>query len=471
MKKLLFLLLLGLNSLLLHAQQTITFERSYADSGQVEGRRIRQTFDGGYIVAGRRNTPAVFFSNDATLMKIDSLGNVEWVKVYGTTIDDDWLNDVQQTADSGFIACGFYPEIGLKDNLYVIKTDKNGNTLWTKIFSSVEAERAYAITQTYDGGYAMVGIWEELIGFIFRMNAQGDTLWTRYPTPPNGVALYSITQTIDSGFVATGLSSDSVMNLQAYVIRLDKNGNVLWEKNYGYTDGDLAKDIIVLPDGNYLAGGYSWQPPNDYDAYLIKLAPNGDTLWTRLYSAPRENGIVEFALANNGTIVFAEAQSTTSHKYQSHITKIDSMGTLLWRRAYGGIESEYLYGITACQDGGFAICNYSDSFGPLPKAYVVKTNPQGLLTALVRIKDNQTAHIKVGPNPFEDNITLFLSELPIEDYHVILYSALGQTILHQKVQGGDNVPLQIPTHLPPATYYLKIQNSKKVLASFSLIRR
>lgn len=471
MKNLLILLLFLTTLQNTQAQQPITFERVYSDSGVVVGTSIRQTFDGGYIIAGARSAPLTWLSNDGTLMKTDSLGNVEWVKVYGNPFGDDLLEDVQQTADSGYIACGVFPEIGMADNLYIVKTDKEGDTLWTKIYGSNLLDYARSIKQTYDGGYVITGIWQENLGFVFRLNAQGDTVWTKYLYPPSGISMYSIAQTADSGFVAAGLSYDTVLYIQTYIVCLDKYGNIIWEKNYGYGNYDDAHDIKVLLDGNYIVGGYSWQFSNSYDSYLLKLDTNGDTLWTSLLSIPRENGIVELAITNGGDIVSAEAESTIANKYQNNITKTNSMGNLLWRREYGGAEAEYIHGITICKDGGYAICADTESYGLIPQKYVVKTNENGLLTALVEIEDKKNVPIKIGPNPFEDIIYIDLTELLDKDYQVVLYDVLGIELINKTVRGGTTAILPIDLPLPAAAYFLQIRDKEKVYVAVPLVRR
>ena len=322
----------------LTAQEPITFERYYSDSGAVEGRRVRQTFDGGYIVAGRRNAFATFFSNDAILMKTDSMGDVEWLKVYGTRTGDDWFNDVQQTADSGYIACGFIPQSGMQDNIYVVKTDKNGDTLWTRAWGSSRYDIARSVQETYDGGYIVAGQWDTT-GILLRLNSLGDTIWAKL-FYDGYVSFYSVSETADSGFVATGVlnANHLGLNLEVYVVRVDKNGNTLWEKNYGYVDADYGFSVKTLPDGSFLVGGYSFQGFTDYDSYLLKLNEYGDTIWTKTYSDPRENGIVEIAINQDGSLAFAEAKSVIGMSYQFSILKTDTFGNFLWRTEFGGGE-------------------------------------------------------------------------------------------------------------------------------------
>ncbi len=462
MKKIFFFFLLSFILPEIKAQQPITFERYYSDSGAVQGRRVRQTFDGGYIVAGRRNAVATFFSNDAILMKTDSLGDIEWLKVYGTSFDDDWFDDVQQTTDSGYIACGYIPQPGMQENIYVVKTDKNGDTLWTRAWGSNLGDICSSISQTYDGGYIAAGRWADSSGFLIKLDTQGDTIWTRIFYNYNGTVLYSVCQTADSGFVATGvLYAPSLnLNLEVYVVRVDKNGNTLWEKNYGYTDADYGFSIKELPDGNYIVGGYSWQPPNNYDSYLLKLNSSGDTLWSILYSDPRENGIKELTLCQDGGFAFAESKSVIGQSYQISLVKTDSLGNFLWRREFGGVESESTYGISFCKDSGFVLCGLTNSYGAIPKMYLVKTNELGIISGNNYLTE-QTKNIKVDPNPFRDWFILDLKEFPIEKYLIEIYDILGNSVFRGFVTGNSTVQIEALEYLPSGTYFLQIKNNSQ----------
>lgn len=453
----------------IYAQQPITFERVYSDSGVVEGRRVRQTYDGGYIVAGRRNAPGAFFSNDGTLMKTDSLGNIEWLKVYGTTLDDDWFYDVQQTSDSGFVACGYMPQMGMAENIYVVKTDKYGDTLWTKAYGTGLGDISSSVNQTYDGGYIVAGIWDTA-GILLRLTQQGDTLWTRQ-FYDGYIFLYSVEQTADSGFVATGVleSNDVNLNLQIYVVRVDKDGNILWEKNYGNAGADYGHSVKVLPDNNFIVGGYSWLPPGDYESYLLKLDALGDTIWTKVYSDPKENGIKEIALCQDGGFALAEGKSVLGRSYELSIVRTDSSGNFLWRQEYGGTEGDYTYGITACRNGGFAICGSFGIWAAASKLYLIKLNESGLLSAIENYSNTQNIAIKIGPNPCQDNLFIDLSGLQKQkNYNIILCNASGQ-VLQSTSTNSPNIAQLQTFHLPTGIYFLRILDEDYVIQTFKII--
>lgn len=467
MKNLLFLLLFLTTEII--AQQPIVFERYYSDSGVVEGKAIQQTFDGGYIVAGRRNG-AGMFSNDAILMKTDSMGNVEWLKVYATSLSDDEFYDVKQTSDSGFIACGYYPQLAIMDNIYVVKTDKFGDTLWTKVYGSGLADYAHSIVQTYDGGYTLAGRWSDSTGIIMRLDSQGDTLWTRHLYDESGILLTSIVQTADSGFVATGVIAAYIQGdgHQVYIARVDKNGALLWEKNYGYAGADWGQMIKRTIDGNYIVCGYT-QNFDFGDMYLLKIDEVGDTIWTKVYRKTEANNTYSIDLLNDGGFILG---GTTNFAIQGNFTnlwmvKTDSIGDVEWDKVILSGTADYGGIVKATEDGGYVICGMTNKNSPIIQLYVGKTDENGVFTT-VTVVENTKNDLNIWPNPFSDLIFIDLSYfLQFEPYQVNLYNMLGQKILSYTFEGGTihQIPIQ---SLPQGKYILQISDKTKTIKSILL---
>jgi hypothetical protein len=449
----------------LTAQEPITFERYYSDSGAVEGKSIQQTFDGGYIVAGRRNG-AGMFSNDAILMKTDSLGDVEWLKVYATNLSDDEFYDVKQTTDSGYIACGYYPQLGMGDNLYIVKTDINGDTLWTRVFGSNLYDIARSVAQTYDGGFVFAGQMDST-GIVVRLDAQGDTIWTKRLYDAGYVSLYSVAETSDSGFVTTGVINTFSGN-QVYIACIDKNGVLLWEKNYGYGGSDLGQMIKVLNDGNYIVCGYT-QSFDFGDMYLLKFNSFGDTLWTRVYRKSEANTAYSIDVLNDGAFIIG---GTTNFAIQGNFTnlwlvKTDSMGVVEWEKAILGGTADYGGNAIKTRDNGYIICGMTNKNAPLIQLYLVKTDEFGSIVSTVLVENNQI-DINIYPNPFREYINIDLSGFnSFEPYQIKIYNELGQPIQIQTVDGGTIHSIStLPT--APGLYFLQISNKGKILKTISL---
>jgi len=134
----------------------ITFERTYGGINSDLGYSVQQTQDGGYIIAGETESYGAGLI-DVYLIKTDSLGDTLWTRTFGGT-SWDYGRSVAQTSDGGYIITGYTWSYGAGyADVYLIKTDPLGNTLWTRTFGGIDGDVGYSIQQTSDGGYIITG--------------------------------------------------------------------------------------------------------------------------------------------------------------------------------------------------------------------------------------------------------------------------------------------------------------------------
>lgn len=190
---------------------------------------VKQTLDGGYIVTGAIANAG---NNDVYLVRTDFNGNIIWSKNYGG-IRKDYGSSVSETSDSGFVILGttnsFQP--GDTSDVYLIKTNINGDTLWTKTFGGMHYDYGKSIQQTSDDGYILTGITFSFGGgnlYLIKTDVNGDTLWTKTYGNPYYYG-YSVQQTSDNGYIICGVSLFSGV----YLIKTDSNG--ISGCNEGYT--------------------------------------------------------------------------------------------------------------------------------------------------------------------------------------------------------------------------------------------
>jgi len=234
---------------------------------QDEGRSVRQTFDGGYIIAGRCNGGGFFgYTSDAILIKTDATGDTIWAKRYDGGNDFDEATSVQQVSEGGYIFTGRTRswDTGAED-LWLIRTDDNGDTLWTKTFKCAGRMGGNSVRQISDGGYIISGNSKSLGAgssdlWLIRTDDSGDSLWTKaFAEAGNdaGSGDNSVQQTSDGGFIIVGKK----------LIKTDMNGDTLWTKPFG---GNSVQQTI---DGGYIIAGTE----------LIKTNINGDILWAKSF--------------------------------------------------------------------------------------------------------------------------------------------------------------------------------------------
>ena len=219
-----------------------------------ESRAINKTIDNGFIMAGGIQTSSSTY--DAYLLRINAYGDTLWTRTYDNSTQEAAMS-VQQTTDSGFIIAGYtyYPAIS-KDNVYLIKTDSVGDTLWTKNYGGIISCSAYSIFQTTDGGYIATGRivnGNPPTGYLFLLKADtnGDTLWTKqFGSPPGALGTF-VRQTKDGGYIISGQTFGSTGS-KAYIIKTDSTGNVVTGLNHPEINNPVYFNIYPNPSsGNF----------------------------------------------------------------------------------------------------------------------------------------------------------------------------------------------------------------------------
>jgi hypothetical protein len=351
---------------------TKTYGGDFLDTG----RSIQQTVpDGGYIIVGNAGLfgPTEY---DVYLVKTDSMGNIfpighnRWEKTYGDTLSD-YGNSVQQTSDRGYIIAGSTESFGagLLD-VYLIKTDSLGDTLWTRTYGGTDRDRGYSVQQTVpDGGYIISGSTESFGAgmedvYLIKTNPLGDTLWTKVYGGSSYDRGASIRQTSDGGFIIVGRTSSFGAGFgDVYLIKTDSSGDTLWTKTIGSSNEDVGESVQqTVPDGGYIITGSTGPFMSPMNVYLIKTDSLGSTLWTTIYG--------------------------------------------------GDTLSDFGYSVQQTSDGGFIIVGKTRSFGAgLDDVYLIKTGGDGMVGIQETNNEYRTRNfefrlIQNHPNPFNSTTTI-----------------------------------------------------------------
>ena len=257
-----------------HAQQV--WKRTYGGMFDDGGYSVQQTSDGGYIIAGATYSFGAGM-NDVYLIKTNASGDSLWARTYGGTLTD-WGYSVQQTSDGGYIiaggTCSFGDTLG---DVYLIKTNASGNPLWTRTYGGANQDWGYSVRQTSDGGYIIAGYTSGDV-YLIKTNSSGDTLWTRTYGGTNDDKGYSVQQTSDRGYIVAGNTYSFGSGwADVYLIKTNASGDTLWTRTYGGTNYDWGKSVQQTPDGGYIVAGYTTSfGAGAYDVYLIKTDANGN---------------------------------------------------------------------------------------------------------------------------------------------------------------------------------------------------
>jgi hypothetical protein len=274
------------------------FGDTYIDEGYV----VKQTSDGGYIVAGA--STAFGWYGEGWLIKTDANGNVIWSHGYhpNPSTESEWDNfyDVLETSDGGFVALGFGNFQGYLAQAWILKVNSNGNVVWNKSYGDFDSwERLYSMKPTSDGGYIAVGDKHYTYGdttshdgWLVKFNSTGDTLWTKHFGGTQIDIFRSIQITNDGGYVVCGEREPYWAGFfRGWLMKFDVNGNVIWENMYGL-GGFMS--LQVTPNGNYIAAGTKFVSQATFnDAWLLKTDVDGNIIYNHTYPISSTDDIVQ----------------------------------------------------------------------------------------------------------------------------------------------------------------------------------
>ena len=265
------------------------WEKTYAQERNLHCFEMDSTSDGGYIIAGQVEFPSGGGDTDVDVyvMKIAADGDKLWDKKYGGT-DHDTAHSVRETSDGGFIVAGSTRSFSNSSEVYLIKTDKNGNLEWEKHYSG--AYTGNSVQQTSDGGYVIAGNTMSFGAghvdvYLLKTDAAGNLQWQKAYGGEQLDEGHSVQQTEDDGFIIAGytlsFSEDDISN--AYLIKTDPDGRELWSRNFAGKGGGWAFSVQQTFDTGYIVAGYTrsldFDSDNDldnYDVLLIKTDEYGN---------------------------------------------------------------------------------------------------------------------------------------------------------------------------------------------------
>ena len=383
----------------------ITWDKTFGGSREDMGFSIIQTENGGYAVAGytildrekRKDTWRAKLGyielteekkQDFWIIKLDKNGNMEWDEIFGEEMTDV-ARSIIQTKDGGYAVVGsIWTKYARKQDFWLIKLGENGNKEWEKTFDKDEHDIAYSIIQTKDGGYAIAGgtgkrFWGEVNCWVIKLDAKGNMEWDNNFGGTGWDEVYSITQITDGSYVVTGcVWSKGAGRGDVYVAKLDKRGNLVWDKTFGGSDYDEAHSIIQTEDGGYAVAGFTeLGGTGDKDIWVIKLDEDGNKIWDRTFGGTSEdwaNSIIQ--TREGGYAVAGWTSSMGAGKTDVWIAKLDKRGHLVWDKTFGGSENDEAHSIIQTEDGGYAVAGWTKSKGAgNSDVWIIKLDENGNL--------------------------------------------------------------------------------------------
>ena len=435
------------------------------DSVYDVGRSVKQTRDGGYIITGFTEINGTN-DQDIWLIKTDSQGEILWSKTFGDSLDQSTGSEVLQTADEGYVVVGRKTNIlSSRTNIWLVKTDSEGDTLWTKNFGDNQnSSKGYSIKQAKDSGYIITGNTGGDI-LLIKTDENGDSLWTKIFDGNGGIG-HSVQQTSDDGYIMVGVANRTVptdfnyINGDLVLIKTDSYGDTLWTKTYSDSFIKWGNSVQQTSDDGYIITGLKERSRSrsnyltDTYLFLVRTDVYGDTLWTKAYRSGDgvhshwDEGTSVLQTADNGFIIIGN---------NFWLIRTDSSGDTLWTKILS--PNNPGNSISKTDDGGYIVTGTRD-FNVL----LIKISPD-----ITDVGDNSNSVIENYwlsqnyPNPFNPSTTIEFT-LPRSKFTTLkVYNILGAevaTLVSHKLQSGIHKYTFDGSKLASGIYYYEIRSGE-----------
>lgn len=335
------------------------FSHLFGGPGTEVGNAVRELPGGGYIVVGYTSSFGAG-SEDVYLIRTDPAGDTLWTRAIGGP-GNDYGWDVRATRDGGYIVVGYTNSFGAGgDDVYVIRTDADGNARWTRTYGGPDDERAWAFHETSQGGYVIAaetrsyGAGERDL-YLIRIDAGGDTVWTRTLGGPGIDRVFATEPTSDGGSVFAGITSNGAAGpLDATLVRIDSAGDVIWAHSYGGEGSDIGHGVAPAPDGGFVLVGYTDSFGAGYsDVYLVRTDESGTVLWTRTIGDAGDDRAMMAAPMTGGGYAIAGYASGGAEYWSAKLTAVSDGGAVLWSESFGSSGTDRGVMLQQTADGAF----------------------------------------------------------------------------------------------------------------------
>lgn len=328
-----------------NADRSIAWQKNLGGSGTDEATSIVALADGSCVVVGSTTSAdgdvaGNHGGSDYFIIKLDAAGNVLWKRVLGGS-GTDIASGIVSTPGGGYAIAGYSSSTdgnvsgnrGSND-FWIVWLDANGTLINQKSYGGTDSDRATSITATADGGYLVAG-------------------------------------------TATSKDGDVIGNHGAtdfWILKLNSTGNIEWQKTLGGSGRETALSIVSAAEGSSYIAGYTTSTDGDvtgnhgsYDYWVVKLNANGSMVWQKALGGSLIDQAMAITPAKDGGCAIAgftastDGDITANHgKSESWIVRLNATGSLVWQKTLGGSNSELSFGLVAAGNS-FTVIGHSNS--------------------------------------------------------------------------------------------------------------
>lgn len=349
------------------------------------------------------------------LVKTDEDGNLQWQH----TIDGDidvWIYSVQQTTDGGYICAGFTNPNLTRRDIYLIKTDIDGSPQWQRTYGGSDYDEAYSVLQTMDDGYIIAGRTHSFGAgssdiYIVKTDSDGEQQWQQTLGDNDRDEAYSIQQTADGDYIIAGLTNSfGAGSRDMYFVKIDSDGNQQWQQTYGGDSNDEAYSVRQTVDGGYILAGKTESFGAGYtDVFLVKTDSIGNLQWQRTFGdAGLELARSVWQVDDEGYVIAGGTESFGAGESDVYLIRTDAEGNLQWHRTFGGNNTDWAHSVRPTMEGGYIISGLTNSFGVgVFDFWLIKTGPDPVSAPPSFILHPSAFSLSEPfPNPFNSTVTI-----------------------------------------------------------------
>ncbi len=350
-----------------------------------EAHAVAEMPDGGYALAGHTRSHGVF-DRDAWILRLDANGKVVWQQVLGGPMTEKVFG-IAATDDGHVVIAGktYSAGEGGSDAL-IARFDADGDLMWQKIYGGEHNDGARAIAPLAEGGFIVAGskggaadddLW------VIALNDDGDKRWERTYGSDGEEGAVSVVQSADGGFGVAGYTQrPGLKSFDNWVIRLDASGEMLWQRHFARGVFSAGTAISAAPEGGLFVAGISQKrTPRDSRSWVIRLAHDGATLWKRLSQNAGSNEAWGAASTpDGGVVVVSAAQYGGLGESDARLVRFAPDGEILWTRIVGRRTWTRPTAVITTNDGGILVTGYTTGRGAgYQDVWVVRLDGEGRL--------------------------------------------------------------------------------------------
>ena len=309
---------------------------------------------------------------------------ITWEKLFVQS-NTDVFRSVQEVPAGGYIAAGYTSHWSSNDSdAFVVRLNIYGDTIWTRTFNGGRKDIFYKVINTTDGGFVLCGY--QTLGnalsdaYYMKLDANGNMLWQFTYGGAGTERAQEIIQTSDGGYAMCGYtnSGTGAQQYQSFLVKIDANGGQTWSMKYGgngYDDANSIKEI--LPAGGFvLAGQTTSSGAGGGDIWLLRVNATGGQIWSKTIGSSANENAEYLQLTNGGFIIAGSSDSTGAD--DGFLVKTDTGGVMQWSRRFGGDSPDDFHRVENTSDGGYIITGTTQSnVDVISNMWLYKTDASG----------------------------------------------------------------------------------------------